>query len=179
MPLDGGVLLNLIEMNRILDIAPGRVVAEPGALMIDIDKAASSSGQELRMAPSTRATASIGGFIAGGSGGVGSITWGGLRDFGNVLRLRLMTMESEPRTLELTGADLHKAVHAYGTNGVITEVEMPLTAAYDWVDVIVGFDSFDTAAAYGLALGEQDGILKKLLTVIAAPAPSRYYFRSP
>ena len=72
------------------------------------------------MFPSTRATATIGGFIAGGSGGVGSITWGGLRDFGNVLRLRVMTMEAEPRTLELTGEDLHKAVHAYGTNGVIT-----------------------------------------------------------
>ncbi|RBP12222.1 FAD/FMN-containing dehydrogenase [Roseiarcus fermentans] len=177
MPLDGGVLLNLIEMNRILAIAPGRVVCEPGALLADIDKAAAASGQELRMFPSTRATASIGGFIAGGSGGVGSITWGGLRDFGNVLRLRVMTMEASPRTLELTGADLHKAVHAYGTNGIITEVEMPLTAAYDWVDVIVGFDSFDAAAAYGLALGEQDGILKKLVTVIAAPAPARYFLR--
>ena len=177
MPLTGGVLLNLIEMNTILDISPGRVVAEPGALLIDIDKAAAASGQELRMFPSTRATASIGGFIAGGSGGVGSITWGGLRDFGNVLRLRVMTMESEPRTLELTGADLHKAVHAYGTNGVITEVEAPLTAAYDWVDVIVGFDSFDAAAAYGYALGQQDGILKKLVTVVAAPAPSRYFLR--
>ena len=39
-------------------------------------------------------------------------------------------------------------MHAYGTNGIITEVEMPLTARYDWVDVIVGFDSFDAAAAY-------------------------------
>ena len=123
------------------------------------------------MFPSTRGTASIGGFVAGGSGGVGSITWGGLRDFGNVLRLRVMTMEAEPRALELTGEDLHKAVHAYGTNGIITEVEMPLTARYDWVDVIVGFDSFDAATAYALALGEQDGILKKLVTVVAGPTP--------
>ena len=117
MPLTGGVLLNLVEMNRVKEIAPGRVVCEPGALLIDIDKALAATGQELRMFPSTRATASIGGFVAGGSGGVGSITWGGLRDFGNVLRLRVLTMEETPRTLELTGADLHKAVHAYGTNG--------------------------------------------------------------
>ena len=88
-----------------------------------------------------------------------------------------MTMEAEPRTLELTGEDLHKAVHAYGTNGVITEVEMPLTARYDWVDVIVGFDSFEAAAAYALALGEQDGILKKLVTVVAGPAPHDYFLR--
>jgi FAD/FMN-containing dehydrogenase len=177
MPLTGGVLLNLIDMNRILDIATGRVACEPGALIGDVDKATAPSGQEMRMFPSTRATASIAGFVAGGSGGVGSIAWGGLRDFGNVLRLRLMTMEAEPRRLELTGEDLHKAVHAYGTNGVITEIEMPLTARYDWVEVIVGFDAFDAAAAYALALGEQDGILKKLVTVVAAPAPHDYFLR--
>jgi FAD/FMN-containing dehydrogenase len=177
MPLTGGVLLNLAEMNRVRSIEWGRVICEPGALLIDVDKAAQASGQELRMFPSTRGTASIAGFVAGGSGGVGSITWGGLRDFGNVLRLRVVTMEEEPRTLELTGADLHKAVHAYGTNGIITEVEAPLTARYDWVDVIVGFDDFDAATAYAMALGEQDGILKKLITVVAGPAPHDYFLR--
>ncbi len=177
MPLTGGVLLNLIEMNKVLSISTGRVVCEPGAILRDVDMATAASGQELRMYPSTRATASVAGFVAGGSGGVGSITWGGLRDFGNVLRLRVLTMETPPRALELTGEDLHKAVHAYGTNGVITEVEMPLTASYDWVEAIVGFDSFDAATAYALALGEQDGILKKLVTVVAAPAPHAYFLR--
>jgi FAD/FMN-containing dehydrogenase len=177
MPLNGGVLMNLSEMNRVKSIAPGRVVAEPGALMIDIDRALEASGQELRMFPSTRATASVAGFVAGGSGGIGSITWGGLRDFGNVIRLRVLTMEENPRALELTGADLHKAVHAYGTNGIITEVEMPLSPRYDWVDVMLGFDDFETAAAYGAALGAQDGILKKLVTVVAAPAPHAYFLR--
>ena len=177
MPLMGGVLLNLAEMNKVKSIERGRVVCEPGALIIDVDKAAEGSGQELRMHPSTRGTASVAGFVAGGSGGVGSINWGGLRDFGNVLRLRLMTMEAAPRALELTGEDLHKAVHAYGTNGIITEVEMPLTAHYDWADVIVGFDSFDAAAAYALALGEQDGILKKLMTVVAGPTPHDCFLR--
>ena len=177
MPLSGGVLLNLAEMNKIVKIETGRVVAEPGAILADIDKAAAASGQELRMFPSTRATASIAGFVAGGSGGVGSISWGGLRDFGNVLRLRILTLEAEPRALELDGARVQQAVHAYGTNGIITEVEAPLTARYDWVDVIVGFDSFDAATAYGLALGQQDGILKKLVTVVAEPAPHAYFLR--
>ena len=65
------------------------VVAEPGALMGDIDKAAREAlGQELRMHPSTRETATIAGFVAGGSGGVGSIRWGMLAEPGNILRLR-------------------------------------------------------------------------------------------
>ncbi|MBV8474503.1 MAG: FAD-binding oxidoreductase, partial [Hyphomicrobiales bacterium] len=177
MPLSGGVVLNLAEMKRIHSIASGRLVCDPGVVLAEVDRAGAASGQELRMFPSTRATASVGGFVAGGSGGVGSITWGGLRDFGNVLKLRVLTMEETPRALELTGEDLHKAVHAYGTNGVIVGLEMPLTAAYDWVDVIVGFDTFAAASAYGLALGEEDGLLKKLVTVVAAPAPNAYFLR--
>jgi FAD/FMN-containing dehydrogenase len=178
MPLSGGVVLNLAEMNAIKTISPGRVVTGPGAVLADIDRATRAhSGQELRLSPSTYNTASIGGFIAGGSGGVGSINFGGLRDFGNVLRLRVVTMEAEPKVLELTGEDLHKVTHAYGTNGIITEVEMPLTAAYDWVDLIVGFDSFMDAARYGNALACQDGILTKLITPIAAPVPQLYFKR--
>jgi FAD/FMN-containing dehydrogenase len=178
MPLSGGVVLNLAEMNEIKSIAPGRVVTGPGAILADIDKATRAhSGQELRLSPSTYNTASIGGFIAGGSGGVGSINFGGLRDFGNVLRLRVVTMEAKPKALELTGEYLHKVTHAYGTNGIISEVEMPLTAAYDWIDVIVGFDGFMDAARYGNALACQDGILTKLITPIAAPVPQLYFKR--
>jgi FAD/FMN-containing dehydrogenase len=177
MPLAGGIVLNLAAMDKVKSIAPGRVVCEPGAILIEIDKQTRPGGQELRMHPSTYATASIGGFVAGGSGGVGSINWGGLRDFGNILRLRVLTMEAEPRALELTGEDLHKAAHAYGTNGIITEVEMPLTAAYDWIDLIVGFDTFEAAAAYANALGEEDGLLTKLITVVASPAPHEYFLR--
>ncbi|TIT58124.1 MAG: FAD-binding oxidoreductase, partial [Mesorhizobium sp.] len=133
MPLSGGVVLNLAEMNAVQAIAPGRVVTGPGAVLAEIDKATRAhSAQELRMSPSTYNTASIGGFVAGGSGGVGSIRWGGLRDLGNVIRLRTVTMEAEPRVMELTGEEVLKVMHAYGTNGIITEVEMPLTASYDW-----------------------------------------------
>jgi FAD/FMN-containing dehydrogenase len=74
------------------------VICGPGVICSDLDKAArEASGQELRMHPSTAHTATIGGFIAGGSGGVGSISWGGLRDFGNIIRLRVVTMERNRR----------------------------------------------------------------------------------
>jgi len=177
MPLSGGAVLNLAEMNAVRRIERGRVTAEPGAVLADIDKATRPGGQEIRMFPSTYQTATIGGFVAGGSGGVGSITWGGLRDLGNVLRLRVLTMEASPRALELAGEDLQKAVHAYGTNGVIVEVEAPLTAAYDWVELIVGFDALSQAGRFAMGLGDEDGILKKLLTVVASPAPHDYFLR--
>jgi FAD/FMN-containing dehydrogenase len=178
MPLAGGVLLDLSGYNRVLEIAPGRYVAEPGAIMARIDEETRAhSRQELRLHPSTYQTASIGGFIAGGSGGVGSIKWGGLRDWGNIIALKVVTMEAQPRILELTGEDLHKVAHAYGTNGIITQVEMPLAPAYDWVDVILGFDSLRAATEFANALGEQDGLALKNLAVVAAPAPHDYFLR--
>jgi FAD/FMN-containing dehydrogenase len=130
------------------------------------------SGQELRMTPSTFATATIGGFVAGGSGGIGSVHWGALRDLGNIIRLRVVTMEAEPRVLDFRGDELPRVSHAYGTNGIITELEMPLAPAYDWVEMFVGFDDFMDCARFGLNLARQDGILCKLVTPIEAPIPS-------
>jgi FAD/FMN-containing dehydrogenase len=178
MPLSGGVVLDLSAMNTVTAVRSGRVVTGPGAILADIDTATRAAvGQELRLHPSTYKTATIGGFIAGGSGGVGSIKWGGLRDYGNIIRLRVVTMEAEPRVLELTGNDLHKVSHAYGTNGIITEVEVPLGPAYSWVDVIVGFSSLRSATEYANALGEQDGLAIKQLAVIAAPVAHDYFSR--
>jgi FAD/FMN-containing dehydrogenase len=178
MPLAGGVVLDLSAMDKVLETGPGFVRAEAGAILAKIDAATrAGSGQELRLSPSTYATASIGGFIAGGSGGIGSITWGGLRDLGNIIRLRVVTMEASPRVLDLSGEDLQKVAHAYGTNGIITEASVPLGPAYDWIEAIIGFDDFDRAAAYGNALGEHDAILKKLVSVIAAPIPQDYFLR--
>lgn len=178
MPLSGGVLLDLSGFNKVKEIGAGRYVAEPGAIMARIDdETRAHSRQELRLHPSTYQTASIGGFIAGGSGGVGSIKWGGLRDWGNIIRLKVATMEASPRLLEFTGEDLHKVAHAYGTNGIITEVEMPLGPAYDWVDVIIGFESLRAATEFANAVGEQDGLALKNLSVFAAPAPHDYFLR--
>lgn len=178
MPLSGGIILDMSGMDKVKEIGLGRLVAEPGAMLAKVDRQTRPhSGQELRLFPSTYATASLGGFIAGGSGGVGSIRWGGLRDAGNILSLKVATMEATPRILTLTGDDLHKVAHAYGTNGIITEVSVPLAPAYTWVDLIVGFNTLAEAAAYANALGEQDGLLLKELAVIAAPVPHDVFLR--
>ena len=178
MPLAGGCVLHMKNMGAVKAVYPGRVVVEPGCLLKDVDAATKAdSGQELRMFSSTWATATIGGFIAGGSGGVGSCTWGALRDLGNIIRLRVVTMEAAPRSLEFRGEELHRVSHAYGTNGVITELELPLAPAYDWIELFVTCDDFPAAAALAHDLGNEDGILKKLITVFEAPIAQDYFQR--
>ncbi|MEO1677943.1 MAG: FAD-binding oxidoreductase [Pseudomonadota bacterium] len=178
MPLAGGCILHLKHLNRVKEVAPGRVVTEPGVLLKDLDAhCIAHSGQELRMFSSTWATATIGGFIAGGSGGVGSCTWGSLRDLGNIIRLRVVTMEAEPRILEFHGEDLARVSHAYGTNGIITEVEMPLAPAYDWIGIFVAFDDFRASCKFAMAAGAEPGVLIKLSTVFEAPVAHDYFQR--
>lgn len=175
MPLRGGVVLDLSQHNKMLWIECGVARAMAGVRLLDLDQAAQAhSGQEQRMHPSTLRNATLGGFICGGSGGVGSVTWGGLRDRGNVLGARVITMEASPRILELRGDDVQKVVHAYGTTGVVTEVEIALTQAHDWIDIVVAFDDFAIAANCAHTLACQDALLKKLVTVIAAPIPQRF-----
>lgn len=172
IPLNGGVILDTTKMNAIRWIKPGLACVEPGVKMAAFDKKARDIGWELRMAPSTYRTATIGGFIGGGSGGIGSITYGQLRDRGNLHAVRVVTMEDEPRVIELRGDEVQKVNHAYGTNGIITELEIPLGPAYPWAELIVTFDDFMKAARFGQALSDADGLIKKLICILAWPIPS-------
>ncbi len=174
VPLQRGVLIDFSAMDKILWSKPGALSVEPGARMHDIDAALRPSGWELRMHPSTKRTATIGGFVAGGSGGVGSITYGGLRDPGNILAARIVTMEREPRIIELRGDAAQKINRAFGTTGLITALEMPLAPAWPWVDIIVAFDDFSAAVETGLRMARADGVVKKLLSAITWPIPQDF-----
>ena len=178
MPLAGGCIIHMNQMTLVKEIHPGRVIVEPGCLLKDLDFACKAdSVQEIRMFSSTWATASIGGFIAGGSGGVGSCKWGQLRDIGNIIRIRVVTMEENPRVLDFSGEEIPRVSHAYGTNGVITELEMPLAPAYEWVGLFLAFDDFMEAVGFSADLANQDGILIKLATPFEAPMPYKYFPR--
>lgn len=178
MPLSGGAILNLMNMDKVLDIKPDRVRAQAGAIMEQIDHATKAAvAGELRFHPSTYRMASIGGFIAGGSGGVGSVRWGGLRNLGSILGLKVITCEAEPRELDLVGEDILKVAHAYGTNGIIVEAEMPLTQSHEWIDMLVGYDDFIDACRFGQAVALQDGLLVKEVAPCAAPIGQDYFNR--
>jgi len=178
MPLSGGVILDLSELTRVIKIEKDRVRAESGIILEKLDDETKAAvGGEMRFHPSTYRMATLGGFIAGGSGGVGSIRWGGLRNFGNILGLKVITCEAEPRVLDLTGPDILKVAHAYGTNGIIVEAEIPLSTAHEWVDVMVGFDSILEACRFGEQCARQDGLLLKEISPVAAPIPFDWFNR--
>jgi FAD/FMN-containing dehydrogenase len=174
VPLEGGVLLDVTALTGIEWIKPGIVRVEAGAKLNAIDAELQGHGFELRMHPSTKRTATIGGFVAGGSGGIGSVNYGGLREPGNILAARVVTVEEEPRVIELRGDAAQKINRTYGTTGIITALEMPLAPAWRWIDLVVVFDQFLEAASFGYDAALADGIIKKVLAPITWPLPSYF-----
>ena len=174
MPVRGGVVL---DMSALADVewrkgALLRVGA--GWRVVDVDAGTRKDGYELRMHPSTKRMATIGGFAAGGSGGIGSVTYGGLRDLGNIMGARVISIEETPRAVELKGDAALKVSHAWGTTGIVTAIEMPLAPAYPWIDFLVAFKTFDAAVKFGHELGRSDGVVKKEVAALAWPIPSYF-----
>jgi FAD/FMN-containing dehydrogenase len=174
VPVRGGVVLDISGLTAIEWQKGARLRVGSGRKMHLIDAETRKHGYELRMHPSTKRMASIGGFAAGGSAGAGSVTYGGMRELGNISGARVISLEEEPRAFELKGDAALKICHGWGTTGIITALEMPLAPAFDWIDLIVAFDDFMTAVRFGYEVTLADGVVKKLVTPIAWPVPTYF-----
>ncbi|NGM20775.1 FAD-binding oxidoreductase [Roseomonas stagni] len=171
VPLEGGVLLDMTGFAGVVWQKPGVVRVKAGTMCIDVDAATRPQGWELRIHPSTKRSATIAGFISGGHAGIGSCVWGMLADKGNILALEVMSMEEEPRVVELRGADIALVHHAYGANAVILECEMPLAPAWEWRECLAAFPDFMQAVRFGVQLAQEDAIIRKLVSIQGWPIP--------
>jgi FAD/FMN-containing dehydrogenase len=185
VPLEGGVVLDLQKMDRIEGIeisADGMdavAVCQPGVKLGVLETAARERGWELRCYPSTVAKSSVGGFLGGGSGGIGSVSHGGLRDFETVRGIEVVTMEAEPRVVIHEGSAVQEIAHSWGTNGVISKVRLALTPKVEWAQVAVTFaptnedaSGFDTAFRFSEVIAKDAAWRKRLITVFEWPIPS-------
>ncbi len=176
VPLEGGVVVDMTGLDKVIGVTPGAGRFEAGARLLDIDRAlrdrhAGEGRWELRFHPSTRKHATIGGFIAGGAAGCGSCTWGQIADPGAVLAVEVVTVEESPRVIELTGRDILKVLHAYGINGIVTEVMVPLAPWQPWAERVVAFPTLAAAARFGHALAAAEAIAKKEIGIFDAAIP--------
>jgi len=173
VPLEGGIVLDLSLMDKLEEItADGVAVCQPGLRLAVLETEGRKQGWELRMYPSTLAKASVGGFLAGGSGGIGSVRHGGLRDFDTVRAFEVVTMEEEPRVVLHEGAAVHEILHAWGTNGVLTRIWFALAPAVEWSQLTAAFGAYEQAFRFTRAVAEGEQWTKRLATVFEWPIPS-------
>jgi FAD/FMN-containing dehydrogenase len=173
VPLQGGIVLDLSLMDKLEAITPdGVAICQPGLRLAVLETEARKQGWELRMYPSTLAKATVGGFLAGGSGGIGSVMHGGLRDFDNVRAFEVVTMEEEPRVVLHEGAAVHEILHAWGTNGVLTRIWFALAPAVEWTQFTAAFDTYEQAFRFTQNVAVDPAWTKRLATVFEWPIPS-------
>jgi len=147
VPIKGGAVMLMEAINKIrnYDNETGEVTVEPGCLLANLDSYLLDKGRQLRLLPSTWKTASIGGFVSGGSGGIGSVRWGFLRDPGHLKALEIVSVEDCPRVIQLDEISSEPLNHAYGTNGIITSLTLSTTTLEKWHQVTIDFENFADA----------------------------------
>lgn len=170
-PLHGGVILSLLRFNKVCWIRPGAARAQAGIRLGALNREALATGWELRMLPSTYKVASLGGFYSGGTGGIGSINYGVFAARGNVLGVQLMTIEEEPRVVELRGDRVGLLQHCWGTAGVVLELEIGLAPAQSWDDAIAVFPDLERALGCASELAHSNGIARRLVSLHVDPVP--------
>jgi FAD/FMN-containing dehydrogenase len=175
IPLYGGVVVDLARLATIHSVVDGVVRAEAGARLGTIETVARAAGWELRCLPSTWVKSSLGGFFCGGSGGIGSITWGGINAGDNVKSVTILTCEAEPRLVRLEERDTLKALHTYGTTGFMVEIEMRLAPKVDYDQLIFSGADWGRLLTWTDEVARNAAWPKRLVTQFQAPIPT--YFK--
>jgi glycolate oxidase len=155
VPVQGGIVLSVMRMNRILGMCPedGVAIVQPGVITRDLQDAARAVGWEYPPDPASLKECSIGGNIATNAGGPRCLKYGVTRSY--VLGLEVVLADG--RVLR-TGGRLHKNKTGFdlvglftgseGMLGVVTEATLrliPKPAARAMLAAI--FPEFSMAAA--------------------------------
>ena len=131
VPIDGGIVLDLKRMNRILEIRPEDMLVkvEPGVVDDDLNRALKPYGLFYPPAPASSRIATIGGEIAANASGVRSVKYGATRDY--VLGMKVILANGDLVNLgsntlvHSAGYQLERLmVGSEGTLGVVVEATM-------------------------------------------------------
>jgi FAD/FMN-containing dehydrogenase len=168
VPLRGGLVVDLTGLSRVLEIGDGFLRAEAGARLGDLEAKARAAGQELLAFPSTFKTATVGGFVQGGSGGVGSVRWGMIWD-GMVREMTGKTMHATPRTFCVSGDAVQPYLHSYGTLGIVTTVTVLLAPRTHWEQWALTFGDLTSAYAFAETVAHANDVATRLVSVHERP----------
>ncbi len=176
LPVDGGVLLVLSKLDRILEVDPRRRLArvQPGVTNLAISDAARPHGLFYAPDPSSQVACTIGGNVAENSGGVHCLKYG--LTVHNLLEVKLATSDGEILSIgsplgEEPGLSLLPLVTgSEGMLGVVIEVTVRLVPLPERVELLMA--AFDDVARCAKAVGRvvASGILPAGLEMMDGPA---------
>jgi len=152
VPAEGGIVLSLARLNRILkiDLENRIAVVEPGVINVDVTKAVAKDGLFYAPDPSSQAACSIGGNVANNSGGPHTLAYGVTTN--HVLGVEVVLDDGQIVWLggevpDMPGYDLCGIfVGSEGTMGIVTKVIVRLMKTRESVRTLLAiFDEMDGA----------------------------------
>jgi glycolate oxidase len=152
VPAEGGVVLSLARLNRILkiDLQNRIAIVEPGVINADVTKAVVKDGFFYAPDPSSQAACSIGGNVANNSGGPHTLAYGVTTN--HVLGVEVVLDDGQILWLggevpDTSGYDLCGIfVGSEGTMGIVTKVAVRLMQTRESVRTLLAiFDRMDSA----------------------------------
>jgi glycolate oxidase len=133
IPIQGGIIIDLSRMNRIIEISIENRYAQvqAGVVCDDLNRALAKHGFIFPPDPASSTVSTIGGNVATNAGGIKGAKYGTTRDYVMGLQVVLPTgevMHTGSYTMKcVSGYDLSKLfVGSEGTLGVITEVTLKI-----------------------------------------------------
>ena len=158
LAVDGGIVLSTERMRAVeIDTASKVAVVEPGALNVEVKRAADAEGLWYPPDPSSYEICSIGGNIATNAGGLCCVKYGVTTDY--VLGLDVVLADGTlvrlggKRVKDVAGLPLLKLfVGSEGTLGIVTRATLRLVPAQPPVSTVVA--TFPTVAAAAAAVME-------------------------
>jgi glycolate oxidase len=153
LPVEGGILIGLNRMNRILDIdyENQRAVVEPGMVNVWLTNALAPRGYYYSPDPASQTACSIGGNVGENSGGPRTPKYGVTTN--HVLGLEVVLPTGETvrlggKTLDPPGYDLTGVfVGSEGTFGIVTKVIVRIMRKPEAVKTLMGvFESIEDAS---------------------------------
>ena len=152
VPAEGGIVLSLARLDRILkiDLQSRIAIVEPGVINADVTKAVAKDGFFYAPDPSSQAACSIGGNVANNSGGPHTLAYGVTTN--HVLGIEVVLDDGEIFWLggevpDTPGYDLCGVfVGSEGTMGIVTKVAVRLMRVRESVRTLLAiFDQMDHA----------------------------------
>ncbi len=152
VPAEGGIILSLSRLDRILtiDLENRFAVVEPGVINLDVTKAVAKDGYFYAPDPSSQAACSIGGNVANNSGGPHTLAYGVTTN--HVLGIEVVLDDGAIVWLggevpDTPGYDLCGVfVGSEGTMGIVTKIAVKLMPTRESVGTLLAiFDDMDFA----------------------------------
>ncbi|MHA1115705.1 MAG: FAD-binding oxidoreductase [Candidatus Heimdallarchaeaceae archaeon] len=136
-----GIIVDLTKLNRIIDIElmDQSVTVEPAVTFHDLEKALTMQSLALCSYPSSIYSGTIGGWIAQGGEGIGSLKYGSIIDL--LLGLEVVLPNGSVKYYT-EKEDFEMFVGAQGTTGIITKIKMKFRFDIPLKHIAFTFDNF-------------------------------------